>query len=175
LELSEERTLTIELQVRELKHTAKGTVDEVLQEVLAFVSHVIPGYDAASKLLYAPEYGTLLDSLSKILKIAPDGQVLLLQENLPAEKAITAVLLGAHVANKFQKRPNDELYAEEIARSVSKALKTVRNTIAELQKQGLIERAARGTYRITTAGIMKMEQELQTSPNGFEGGVSQKP
>ena len=79
------------------------------------------------------------------------------------------------MANKFQKRSNDELYAEEIGRSVSKALKTVRNTIAELQKQGLIERAARGTYRITTAGIMKMEQELRTSPDDFEGGVSQKP
>jgi flavin-binding protein dodecin len=175
LELSEEMTLTVELQVGELKHTAKGTVDEVLQEVLAFVSRVIPGYNAASKLLYVPQYGNLLDSLSRTLKIAPDGQVLLLQEDLPAEKAITAVLLGAHVANKFQKRSSDELYAEEIARSVSKALKTVRNTIAELQKQGLIERAARGTYRITTAGIMKMEQELQTSPGGPEGGISQKP
>jgi DNA-binding transcriptional ArsR family regulator len=158
-----------------MKHTAKGTVDEVLREMLAFLSHVIPSYNAASKLLYLPEYGALLDSLSKILKIAPDGQVLLLQQDLPAEKAITAVLLGAHVASKFQKRSSDELYAEEIARSVSKALKTVRNTIAELQRQGLIERAARGTYRITTAGIMRMEQELQASAQGLEGGVTQKP
>jgi len=117
----------------------------------------------------------LLDSLSEILKITADGQVLLLQENLPAEKSITAVLLGAHVANKLQKRSSDELYAEEIARSVGKALKTVRNTIAELQKQSLIERAARGTYRITAAGIMKTEQELKASPGGFEGGVHQKP
>ena len=136
--------------------------------MLAFLSRAIPGYDAASRLLYVPEYGTLLDSLSKILKIALDGQVLLLQENLPAEKSITAVLLGAHVANKLKKRPSDELFAEEIGRSVGKALKTVRNTIAELQKQGLIERAARGTYRITTAGIMKTEQELNASPGGFE-------
>lgn len=142
--------------------------------MLAFVSRAVPGYDAASKLLYVPEYANLFDSISKMLKIAPDGQVLLLRENLPAEKAITTVLLGAHVANKFQKRPSDELYAEEIARSVSKALKTVRNTIAELQKQGLIERAARGTYRITTAGIMKMEQELRALPSGPEGGIPQK-
>jgi hypothetical protein len=175
LELGEERTLTVELQVGELKHSAKGTVDEVVQEVIAFLSRAVPGYDAASKLLYVPQYETLLHSVSKILKIAPDGQVLLLQEDLPAEKAITAVLLGAHVANKFQKRSSDELYAEEIARSVSKALKTARNTIAELQKQGLIERATRGTYRITTAGIMKMEQELQTSPSDLVGGISQEP
>ena len=165
----------VELQLGELKHTAKGTVDVVIQEVLAFLSRAIPGYDAASKILYVPQYGALLGSLSRILRIAPDGQVILLQQNLPAEKSITAVLLGAQVANKLQKRSSDELYAEEIARSVGKALKTVRNTIAELQKQSLIERATRGTYRITTAGMMKMEQELQASPVGPEGGVSQKP
>lgn len=171
--MSEQKNLTVELQLGELKHTATGTAEEVLKEVIAFMSRVIPNYDAASKLLYTPEYGRMIDSLSKILRIAPDGQVLLLRDDLPAEKAITAVLLGAHVSNKFQKRPSDELYAEEIARSVGKALKTVRNTIAELQKQGLIERAARGTYRIATAGIMKMEQELQASPSSLEGGVSQ--
>jgi DNA-binding transcriptional ArsR family regulator len=172
--LNEQKSLTVELQLGELKHTAKGSPDQVLQEVVSFVSRVIPAYDAASKLLYIPEYRAIVDSLSKVLRIAPDGQVLLLQEDLPAEKAITAVLLGAHVSNKFQKRPSDELYAEEIARSVGKALKTVRNTIAELQKQGIIERAARGTYRIATAGIMKMEQELQGSQSALEGGVSQE-
>ena len=171
--MSEERTLTVDLQLGELKHTVKGTSDQVLQEIIAFVSRVIPVYDAASKILYIPEYEAMIDSLSKVLRIAPDGQVLLTREDLPAEKAIIAVLLGAHVSSKFQKRPSDELYAEEIARSVSKALKTVRNTIAELQKQGLIERAARGTYRITTSGIMKMEQELQASQGGWEGGVPQ--
>lgn len=172
--MSGEKNLTVELEFGELRHSASGTPDQVLQEVMAFVSRVIPAYDAASRLLYTPEHGKLIDSLSRIVKIAPDGQVLLLREDLPAEKAITAVLLGAHVSSKFQKRASDELYAEEIARSVGKALKTVRNTIAELQKQGLIERAARGTYRIATAGIMKMEQELQVSQNGSEGGTSQK-
>ncbi len=172
--MSEEKLLTVELQLGELKHTARGTSDQVLQEMIAFLSRVVPIYDAASKLIYAPQYEKIIGSLSKILKIAPDGEVLLLREDLPAEKAITAVLLGAHVSSKFQKRPSDELYAEEIARSVGKALKTVRNTIAELQKQGLIERAARGTYRITTSGIMKMEQELQAPQSGLEGGVSQE-
>ena len=171
--MREDRTLTVDLQLGELKHTARGSSDQVLQEIIAFVSRVIPVYDAASKILYIPEYGAMIDSLSTILKITPDGQVLLTREDLPAEKAIIAVLLGAHVSSKFQKRPRDELYAEEIARSVSKALKTVRNTIAELQKQGQVERAARGTYRITTSGIMKMEQELRASRSVSEGGVPQ--
>jgi flavin-binding protein dodecin len=144
----------------------------VLQEVIAFISRVAPSYDAATKLLYVPEYSSMINSVSNVVKIASDGQVLLLREDLPAERAIAAVLVGAHLSHKFQKRPSDELYAEEIARSVGKALKTVRNTIAELQKQGIIERAARGTYRISMAGIMKMEQELQPPSGSLQGGTS---
>jgi DNA-binding transcriptional ArsR family regulator len=169
--LSEEKTLTVELQYGDIRHTAKGSPEAVMQELLAFISRVIPTYDAASRLTYLPDYQRIVDSLSTVVKIAPDGQVLLLREDLPAEKAITTVLLGAFISSKFQKRSSDELYAEEIARSVKKALKTVRNTIAELQKGGLIERAARGTYRIATAGVMKMEQEL-AAQSGSAGGVT---
>ena len=172
--MSEEKTLTVELQFGEIKHTAKGPPEAVLRELIAFISRSIPAYDAASKLIYLPDYDKMINSLSTVLRIAPDGQILLLRNDLPAEKSIIAVLLGAFISSKFQKRSGDELYAEEIARSVGKALKTVRNTIAELQKQGLIERAARGTYRIATAGIMKMEQELSAQEGGPAGGAPEK-
>jgi len=115
----------------------------------------------------------MIESLSEVLKITSDGDMLLLREDLPAEKSITAVLLAAHISNKFEKRSNDELFAEEIARFIGKALKTVRNTIGELQKQGLVERATRGTYRITAAGIMKMDQELHASQRD-SGGIAEK-
>jgi len=169
--LSEEKTLTVELQYGDMRHTARGSPEAVIQELVAFISRVIPTYDAASRLTYLPDYQRMIDSLSTVAKITPDGQVLLLREDLPAEKAIMTVLLGALISSKFQKRSSDELYAEEIARSVKKALKTVRNTIAELQKGGLIERAARGTYRIATAGVMKMEQELAVQ-SGSAGGAT---
>lgn len=172
--MTEEKTLTVELQFGEIKHTAKGSPEAVLRELIAFISRSIPAYDAASKLIYLPDYDKMINSLSSVLRITPDGQVLLLRNDMPAEKAIIAVLLGAFVSSKFQKRSSDELYAEEIARSVGKALKTVRNTIAELQKEGLIERAARGTYRIATAGIMKMERELSAQESGPAGGAPEK-
>lgn len=170
--MGEEKTLTVELQYGEIRHTSKGAPEIVMQELLAFISRVIPTYDVASKLAYLPDYQRMINSISTVARIAPDGQVLLLREDLPAEKAIMTVLLGASISKRFQKRSSDELYAEEIARSVKKALKTVRNTIAELQKAGLIERAARGTYRIVTAGVMKMEQEL-AAQNGSAGGKTE--
>ena len=114
--MSEEKTLTVELQFGEIKHTARGPPEAVLRELIAFVSRSIPAYDAASKLMYLPDYDRMVNSLSTVLRIAPDGQVLLLRSDLPAEKAIIAVLLGAYISSKFQKRSSDELYAEEIAR-----------------------------------------------------------
>ncbi len=69
----------------------------------------------------------------------------------------------AYLAAKFAKRPSDSLNIEEIATAVSKAPKTIRNTIVNMQKIGLIERADRGNYRITQKGLMGLEDSLKLS------------
>jgi predicted transcriptional regulator len=69
------------------------------------------------------------------------------------------------------KRDGDSLSIEEIATGVGKAPKTIRNVIVELQKSGLIDRAERGKYRVTSKGLMDLENSLSSvSP---KGGTSQ--
>jgi predicted transcriptional regulator len=67
----------------------------------------------------------------------------------------------AHLASKFARRPTDSLKTEDIANAVSKAPKTIRNTIANMQKAGLIERTDRGNYRITQKGLLELENSLK--------------
>ena len=70
----------------------------------------------------------------------------------------------AHLTAKFAKRATDSLNIEEIATAVSKAPKTIRNTIIKMQKVGLIERSDRGNYRITQKGLMELENSLKLNP-----------
>ena len=67
----------------------------------------------------------------------------------------------AHLASKFVRRPTDSLNTEEIATAVSKAPKTIRNTMVNMQKAGLIERTDRGNYRITQKGLMELENSFK--------------
>lgn len=152
--------LKVIIELGDLRHVVEGTPDSVIEEVIRFISRVAPQYDIGARILFVPDYARLLDDLSQVVKVTQSGEILLEQANVPADRAVLFVLAGAHVAKRFGKRESDELTAEEVARAVGKAVKTIRNTIAGLQKTGFVERAARGAYRISTPGL----KQVQTSP-----------
>ncbi len=153
--------MRVQIEIGEIRHTAEGDPDQVIKELLGFVAKAIPGYDALSKFVYSPDYDELLRDISPLVNITNDGQPILLRAGLPADQAILLSLLAAHVAAKLGKRASEEAFAEEIAQSIGKAVKTIRNTIAELQKSGLVERATRGAYKITGPGIRAVHEDAR--------------
>ena len=73
----------------------------------------------------------------------------------------------AQLANKMGKRKEDSLSIEEIATGVGRAEKTIRNVLVQLQRQGLIGRAERGRYRVSSKGLMELERSFVSSkPEG---------
>ena len=147
--MTNQSSLRVQIEIGELRHTAEGNPDQVVKEILGFIAKAIPGYDALSKFVYSPDYDELLRDISPLVNITNDGQPILFRAGLPAEQAILLSLLASHVAAKLGKRASEEAFSEEIAQSIGKAVKTIRNTIAELQKSGMVERATRGAYKIT--------------------------
>jgi DNA-binding IclR family transcriptional regulator len=86
--------------------------------------------------------------------------------NLPAERAVAVLLFMAQLANKMGKRTSDSLSIEEISRGVGRAPKTIRNVLVQIQRLGLIDRADRGRYRITSRGLMELERSLTDIHDG---------
>jgi len=150
--------LKVQIEHGEIKHTAEGEVDDVLREVIKFVSKIFPNYEIASKIMFTPDYLAMMSDISTFINIAPNGEVIPLKSTLSADEAIGLILLGAHVASKIGKKESDELSVEEISRSIGKAVKTIRNTIAEMSKAGIVERTGKGSYRITTAGMREVHE-----------------
>jgi len=64
------------------------------------------------------------------------------------------------------KRDSDSLSIEEISTGVGRAPKTIRNVLVQIQRTGLIGRTERGKYRITSKGLMELEQSFETSQDG---------
>ena len=150
----------VQIDVGSVHFESSGSAEEIVPEILQFVSRTIPTYDLASRLIYVPDLAGLADRVSEFAKMTGDNQLLLTKNHLAADKSISIVLFMAHLASKFAKRPTDSLNIEEIATAVSKAPKTIRNTIVNMQKAGLIGRADRGNYRITQKGLMQLENFL---------------
>jgi len=62
---------------------------------------------------------------------------------------------------KVGRRSSDGTTAEEIAQVTGKAQKTVRKTLAQMLRLGLVERAERGSYRITVLGLKELRETMR--------------
>jgi len=158
--------VNIKIDVGEMHYEGAGSVEEIVPQVMQFLIQAVPGYDLARKLIYIPDLANLADKVSEFARMTSTGQLLLTRINLPAEKAIAVLLFMAQLANKMGKRPSDSLSIEEISTGVGRAPKTIRNVLVQIQKSGVIERADRGKYRITSKGLMELERSLTELQNG---------
>lgn len=157
----EPKKVKVQIEYNGLKHSVEGSVEDAIKEVISFLSKVCPTYDVASKIVYAPDYIEILENLSDIVNLTPDGEPILLKQMSSTDEAIGLLLLTVEAVYKLGKRSSNALSAEELAKIVGKAEKTIRNTIAEMIKAGLIERVEKGTYRITTSGIREVSEFIK--------------
>jgi predicted transcriptional regulator len=166
--MTQTQTLQVKIQidVNDMHYEGNGSAEEIIPQVLQFLTQAVPAYDLARKIIYIPDLAGLADKVSEFARMTTTGQLLLTRINLPAEKAITVLLFMAQLASKMGKRDADSLTIEEIATGVGRALKTIRNVLVQLQKLNLIERVGRGSYRVTPKGLMELERTLTEQEGG---------
>jgi len=166
--MTEAQTLQVKIHidVGEMHYDGAGSVEEIVPQIMQFLIQAVPAYDIAKKLVYIPDLAGLADKVSEFARMTTTGQLLLTRINLPAERAIAILLFMAQLANKMGKRDTDSLSIEEISTGVGRAPKTIRNVLVQIQRTGLIDRADRGRYRITSKGLMELERSLIDLQNG---------
>jgi hypothetical protein len=154
------KRVNVQIDIDGAHFESSGNVEELVPQILQFVSHTIPTYDLARKLIYLPDLAGLADKVSEFAKMTSNNQLLLTKKSSTG-KSISIVLFMAYLASKFARRPTDSLSIGEIVTAVGKAPKTIRNTMVNMQKGRLIERTDRGNYRITQKGLMELENSLK--------------
>ena len=146
----------------DFKHTFEGDPEKVLKAISQYIAQILPAYDAASKLIYSPDYAQLLDEVSTFVNLTRDGQPLLLRSDLATDQALGVILLASQIAFKVGKKSTDEVMIEVIAKTIGKAPKTIQNMLTEMSKAGVIERVGKGSYRLTTIGTKEVQEMLKT-------------
>lgn len=150
---------SIELNVKigSLEATFKGESDVVLRAFFEWLSKVYPSYEAISKIVFEPNFDTLIRECSEFLQVTDNG-VVLKRTDLSAEDAIMLSLVGAYLGFRLGKLSKESLTPSELAKTTNKALKTVYNTLASMFKQGKISKL-NGEYGLTKEQIAKFTIE----------------
>jgi len=159
----------------DFKHTFEGEPENVLKAISQYIAQILPAYDAASKLIYSPDYTQLLDEVSTFVNLTRDGQPILLRSDLATDQALGVILLASQIAFKVGKKSTDEVMIEVIAKTIGKAPKTIQNMLTEMTKAGVIDRVGKGSYRLTTIGTKEVQEMLKTLREpGMEDSTEQE-
>jgi len=148
--------LKLHLEIGETKVDLEGDPDTVTRELLTQLAKVYPALEMARKLTFAPDLARLSEALVGIVELTPEG-VLLNRRELSAEQAILICLLGGYVGYRLGRRDSDSMSASVLSKVSGKALKTISNQIALMVDEGLVEKAGKGKYHITSLGIKRAE------------------
>jgi len=135
-----------------------GETTEVVKAVQKFLSDSIPAFSIGNKIfLRIPSATELADMIGSDVKIS-GADIIFVRKPADAIEGIRKALVAARVASELSARPASTLSVKEIAVATGIAEKTINNNLTKLIKQGEVERAAKGVYKITDRGI------LETSP-----------
>jgi len=163
--------IRLEIPDKNIKVEFTGSKDEVVASLLKFLTNVYPHLTIVEKIVYKPDLEILLSSISKHVKIS-DGEIIMLdEESKTTENKILYLLAGCYVASRLGLRDKSSVSIEEMVRMISNtSKKTIQNTLVDLVKKGLVIRQARGTFEISTKGIMVLSGGVES-----EGESSTKP
>jgi hypothetical protein len=159
--LSDVRTLKIHAEFGGDNFDVEGTPETVFSAFIDFFNKVYPEYEVLQDVVFTPDLIAIMKELKGVIQIAPEGIILLNPSDMSSEDAICVTLTGLHVSNKLNKSSKEALSANELSKITGKALKTIFNQLAWMVSDGIVERAERGEYKITSTGIIKTQELLK--------------
>lgn len=156
----DEHRIKAHLEYDDFEVDMEGGPDEVFHAVVDFLNRIFPSLEVVSKVTFTVDLMKLMEEASQIVKVAPDGPILVSGIRLTAGDAITSSLVGAHVGYKLKKLREPFLSIQDLSKIIGKAVKTVRNQIAGALKEGIAKKAGRGKYQITNVGIAHFQETI---------------
>ncbi len=140
----------------------EGSVDEAIKFTLKFFFEVCEKCRLASELLATKDLSFLLD-LKGLVRVSKDEGVVFLgdaEKLLPLKEAILLVI-GLNMLNyrlNYSKSPGVKL--SEISEKLTSPQKSISARLTELHRAGLVKKAKRGVYELTTKGVFYLESKV---------------
>ncbi len=164
-----EERLRILIQIGELRAEAEGTVEEVLRFVSSFIGQHLPAYSLARRLASGPDLSKLVDSLQDYIAYS-EGEGLYIKPTariLSIPQRTLLFLAKKRIEGLMGLSEKSSAGVVELAEALGVNTKTITARLAELVREGLVQRVERGEYQITMPGLEELINRLKTP--GLEG------
>ena len=152
-------TVTVHIKYMDTEQTFTGDVSQVWVSVNRFFSEMIPALQIVKKALLTVDLEKLIEDCKNVIAVAPEGPVLLVsKQRLTDSETLTLHLLATYIGNKLG-LSKSFLTKEELQAALGKNAKITGTRLGELCREGYATKTDEGSYRITTLGIKRFQEE----------------
>lgn len=153
--------VTVHVKYGDVEQTFSGGVEDVWLSVNKFFAGFVPTFEIANKLVLKVDLQKLLKDCEGIVAFSTEGANILVPRNrLTDNEALGLLLLASYLGYRLDKLTSDVVSRDELQAKLGKAPKIVSTRLGELVKSEAIVKTADEQYKITTLGIVQMQNEI---------------
>ena len=153
--------VTVHVKYRNAEETFQGTAEETWLLLNKFFSKFIPSFEIAQKLWLSVDLQQLAKDCEGLIAFSPEGaNVLVSKAKLTDNETLALWLLASYLGNKLGKLDSETLSKEDLQARLGKSGKITSTRLGELVKNGVAEKTADESFRMTTFGVVQMQKEI---------------
>ncbi|MFQ5763277.1 MAG: hypothetical protein ACE5PO_09595 [Candidatus Bathyarchaeia archaeon] len=157
--MTEKPILKATLTWGELKAEFEGNPDDILTNIVRFLSNVYPHLELVSELHLTPDATSLLENLRGVVALQHDGPIILTSRKTTLEESLSLLLAAVYAGSKISLTA-DALSVDDLLRLTGKSEGSVTGTLSRMKEKRLVEKTDGTGYKITAYGIRNLTDTI---------------
>ena len=153
--------ISVQIKYKDVEKTFSGSPDETWLLLSRVFSEFLPTFEIANRLWLSADLQKLAQDVQSVIAFSKEGANLLVPKSkLTDNETLILWLLANHLGNKLGFFESDALSKEDLQAKLGKSGKITSTRLGELVKNDLVNKTADEKFRITTFGIVQMQNEM---------------
>lgn len=160
--MSQDQThISVQIKYNNVEKTIAGTPEQIYLFLNRFFEDLLPSFAIAEKLTLHVDLQTLAKDSQNIIAFAQEGAYLLAPRNkLTDNETLALLLLANYLGQKLGKTTLEGMSKEELQTKLGKDSKITSTRLGELIKNEMASKTPDERYKITTYGLVQVQQEI---------------
>ena len=156
----EGKELQVYVKFNEFEEDIRGSPDDVLRALMAFLDRVYPGLEVLGRIRLTVDLHGLTEQIKDIVAVTSSGSVILSRKKLTIRELVGLNLIGAFVGYKLNLMDRDALNLDDLVNLTGKGKGSVSGALTHMVGNRWVEKPERGGYRISALGIKQFQEEV---------------
>jgi hypothetical protein len=155
------RQISVHVKFGDVEQTFTGSVEDVWLSLNRFFGEFLPSFEVAKKLVLSVDLQKLVKDCEGLVAFSREGSSLLVgKDKLTDNETLLLWLLAFHVGHDLGLVASDAVGKEELQSKLGKSGKIASTRLGELVKSDMVVKLADDKFRITTFGVVQMQNDI---------------